>query len=74
MEYQSGGPLYLQGDGTGKKVAVGGPIPPVAGRKPSTGGKSPVGFSMKGTVTATGRTSEVAVPTLRREQAGDGRE
>jgi len=29
---------------------------------------------MKGTVTATGRTCEVAVPTLRREWTGDGQE
>jgi len=71
-EYQRRGPLYPQGNGTGKKVAVGGRIPPVAGRKLSTRAKPPGGFAMTGTATATGRTFEVAVPTLRREDAGDG--
>ena len=73
-EYRSGCPLHPQGDGKEKKVAVGGRIPPVAGRKLSTGMKPPVGFVIKGTVTATGRTCEVAVPTLRREWTGDGQE
>ncbi|PSR33749.1 MAG: hypothetical protein C7B46_09125 [Sulfobacillus benefaciens] len=63
-EYQSRCSLYPQGDGTGKRAAVGGRIPPVAGRK----------FLMMGTATATGRTFEVAVPTLRRDEARDGRE
>ena len=33
--------------GTGKKVAVGGRIPPVAGRKPQYGDGLPLGLSMK---------------------------
>jgi hypothetical protein len=73
-KYQSRGPLYPRGNGTGKKVTVGSQNSPVAGRKLSTGGRLPVGFPMRGTVTATGRTFEVAVPTLRREQTGNGRE
>ncbi len=31
-----------------------------------------MGFPMRGTVTATGRTCAVAVPPLRREQTGNG--
>jgi len=61
-----------QGNGTGKKVAVGSQNSPVAGRKLSTGGQPLGGWLMRGTATATGRTFEVAVPTLRREDAGDG--
>jgi len=66
------GPLDPQGNGTGKKVAVGSQNSPVAGRKLSTGGQPLGGWLMRGTATATGRTFEVAVPTLRREDAGDG--
>ena len=33
--------------GTGKKVPVGGRIPPVAGRKPQYGDGPPLGLSMK---------------------------
>ena len=67
-EDQNGCPLYPQGDGTRTKVAVGGRIPPVAGRKLRTGGKPLGGLRMRGTVTATGRTFAVAVPTLRRDE------
>ena len=33
-----------------------------------------MGFPMRGAVTATGTTSEVAVPTLRRDKAENGQE
>ena len=51
-----------------------GPDPPCRRKEAEYPRESACGFPMKGTVTATGRTFEVVVPTLRRDDAEDGSE